>query len=134
MYVELVILVALLVIFLPLAYLFNAPLGPPADANHPPNPAKAPWYFIGFQELVSYSAAWGGSIAPLLILAVLLLLPYLDRDPRGVGVWFARERRGLVLVWTAAVVAAVALTVVGAWFRGPNWGFYWPWEGWPGPR
>jgi len=134
MYVELAVLVGLLVICLPLAYLFDAPLGPPADASHPPNPAKAPWYFIGFQELVSYSALWGGSIAPLLILGVLLLLPYLDRDPRGVGAWFARERRGLVLTWTVVVAAVVALTVVGAWLRGPNWGFYWPWEGWPGPR
>lgn len=133
-YVELAVLVALLVIFLPLAYFLDAPLGPPADATHPPNPAKAPWYFIGFQELVSYSALWGGSVAPLLILAALLLLPYLDRDRRGVGMWFARERRGLALAWTAAVVVAVALTLVGAWFRGPNWGFYLPWEGWPGPR
>lgn len=134
MYLELVVLVGLLVAFLPLAYFFDAPLGPPADPQHPPNPAKAPWYFVGFQELVSYSALWGGSIAPLLILVILLLLPYLDRDPRGVGVWFARERRGLVLAWTAAVVATVLLTVIGAWFRGPNWGFYWPWEGWPGPH
>jgi quinol-cytochrome oxidoreductase complex cytochrome b subunit len=133
-YVELAVLLALLVVFLPVAYFFDAPLGPPADPQHPPNPAKAPWYFVGFQELVSYSALWGGGIAPLASLLLLLLLPYLDRDRRGVGRWFARERRGMVLVWTAAVALAVGLTVVGAWFRGPNWGFYFPWEGWPGPR
>lgn len=134
MYFELAVFLALLIIFLPLAYFFDPPLGPPANASHPPNPAKAPWYFAGFQELVSYSAVWGGSVVPLLILGVLLLLPYLDRDPRGVGVWFARKRRGLVLAWSVLVVVLVALTVVGAWFRGPNWGFYWPWESWPGPR
>jgi quinol-cytochrome oxidoreductase complex cytochrome b subunit len=134
MYVELAVFVALLVVFLALGHFLDAPLGPPADPNRPPNPAKAPWYFVGFQELVSYSAVWGGSIIPILLLAVLLLLPYLDRDPRGVGIWFARERRGLLLAWSAAVVAVRALTVVGALFRGPNWGFYWPWQGWPGPR
>lgn len=134
MYLELALLVALLVVFLPLAHFVDAPLGPPANAEHPPNPAKAPWYFVGFQELVSYSAFWGGSVVPLLILIALVLLPYLDRDLRGVGTWFAPERRGVVLAWTLVVAALVALTIVGLWFRGPNWGFYWPHQGWPGPH
>lgn len=134
MYIELAILLALLVAFLPLAYWFDVPLGPPADPTLPPNPAKAPWYFVGFQELVSYSAALGGVIVPSFLLIALLLLPYLDRDPHGIGVWFARERKRMVVAASIVLLAAVALTTIGAFLRGPNWGFYWPWEGWPGPR
>jgi quinol-cytochrome oxidoreductase complex cytochrome b subunit len=132
--IELAILLALLIVFLPLAYRFDAPLGAPADATHPPNPAKAPWYFVGVQELVSYSAVWGGVVAPVLLFIALLFLPYLDRDPRGVGAWFAPERKGMVAAGSVILLALVAVTIIGALLRGPNWAFYWPWEGWPGPK
>ena len=72
--------------------LFNAPLEEPVNVMHPPNPAKAPWYFLGLQEMVSYSAFWGGIGVPGTMVALLLLVPYIDRTPHGVGRWFARER------------------------------------------
>jgi len=133
-YIELAVLLGLTIVFLPLAYWFDAPLGPVADPARPPNPAKAPWYFVGVQELVSYSAVWGGVVVPTLLFTSLLLLPYLDRDPRGTGLWFARERKGMVAVGSVVLLTVVMLTIVGALLRGPNWGFYWPWEGWPGPK
>lgn len=132
-YIELLVLLGLLILFLPVSFLFDGPLAQIADPEHPPNPAKAPWYFLGLQELVSYSAFWGGVVIPSLVILGLLLLPYLDRDKRGVGVWFARERRGVIILWTLFVLAVALLTLIGAYFRGPNWNFYWPWEGWPGP-
>jgi quinol-cytochrome oxidoreductase complex cytochrome b subunit len=79
------LLVAAVVLFL--AIFWNAPLEEYANPIYPPNPAKAPWYFLGLQELVSYSAFWGGVVIPGLLVTALVLLPYLDR---------ARGRRSLV--------------------------------------
>jgi hypothetical protein len=75
-------------------YFFNAPLEQPVNVMHPPNPAKAPWYFLGLQEQVSYSAFWGGIGVPGIELLLLLLVPYLDRGKAGVGRWFARADSG----------------------------------------
>jgi quinol-cytochrome oxidoreductase complex cytochrome b subunit len=106
---------------------WNAPLEELANPTHPPNPAKAPWYFLGLQELVAHSAFWGGVAVPALLLVALILLPYLDRKRAGVGVWFGRERRVAVTIFTICVVATVVFTVIGTYFRGPNWGWVWPW-------
>jgi quinol-cytochrome oxidoreductase complex cytochrome b subunit len=94
---------------------------------HPPNPAKAPWYFLGLQELVSYSAFWGGIGLPTLEVLVLLLVPYFDRGPQGVGRWFARERLLANSLFMTFVIVNVALIVIGTFFRGPNWTFVSPW-------
>jgi len=57
----------------------------------------------------------------------LLLLPYVDAHPRGVGVWFARERRVANGVFAVIALVVVAVTIVGTFFRGPNWAWVWPW-------
>ena len=75
------------------ALLFDAPLEEIADATRTPNPAKAPWYFLGLQELVHYSALVGGVLVPGLVVIALLLAPYLDPQPRGGGVSLSPERR-----------------------------------------
>jgi menaquinol-cytochrome c reductase cytochrome b/c subunit len=113
------------------AMVFDAPLEGPANPLHPTNPAKAPWYFVGIQELVSYSAFFGGILVPGIVMVILLFLPYLDRDPKGVGVWFSRYRRKANLLFFAFVLAVVIPILVGQYLRGPNWEFYWPWEEWP---
>jgi quinol-cytochrome oxidoreductase complex cytochrome b subunit len=125
---ELLLFLATVAVVLVLSIAFNAPLEEMANPVHPPNPAKAPWYFLGLQELVSYSAFWGGVIVPALIVFALLLLPYLDRKRRGVGVWFSHERRLAIGVFTFCLVTAVVLTVIGTAFRGPNWSFQIPWK------
>ena len=99
-----------------------------ANRVHPPNPAKAPWYFLGLQELVAYSALWGGVIVPGLLVTALVLLPYLDRSRRGLGVWFARERKVALTLFTLCLIAAVVFTTIGSLFRGPNWSFQVPWK------
>ena len=106
---------------------FNAPLEQPVNIMHPPNPAKAPWYFLGLQEMVSYSAFWGGVGIPTLEVIILLLVPFLDRKPGGVGKWFARERLLANSLFMTFVVVNVALMVIGTFFRGPNWEFVSPW-------
>lgn len=105
----------------------NAPLEEPVNVMHPPNPAKAPWYFLGLQEQVSYSAFWGGVGIPTAEVLLLLLVPYLDRKIAGVGRWFARERLLANFLFLTFVIVNVALIIIGTFFRGPNWEFVSPW-------
>jgi quinol-cytochrome oxidoreductase complex cytochrome b subunit len=109
------------------ALLVAAPLEAPADPTHPPNPSKAPWYFLGLQEMVSYSAFWGGVGIPTLMVLGLLVLPYLDRSPRGVGVWFSRHRILGLSLFTLFVLVNSVLIVIGTFFRGANWSLVVPW-------
>jgi quinol-cytochrome oxidoreductase complex cytochrome b subunit len=132
-YLELLIFFLLMAGLLIASLLFNAPLEEEANPLQPNNPSKAPWYFLGLQELVGYSAFWGGVVVPTLLVLFLFLLPYVDRRSQGIGVWFARERLAMVISWSVILVAIVVVTALGIYFRGPNWNFYWPWEGWPGP-
>jgi len=108
------------------SFLFNAPLEQPVNVMHPPNPAKAPWYFLGLQEQVSYSAFWGGIGIPGIELLLLVLLPYFDRGKEGVGSWFARQRILANSLFLVFVIANVILIVIGTFFRGANWQFVSP--------
>ncbi len=126
---ELILLLAVLVALHVLALSFDAPLEEIANATRTPNPAKAPWYFLGLQELVHYSALVGGVLVPGLVVLALLLAPYLDPQPRGVGVWLSRERRLANTIFGVLAAAAVVLTLIGMFFRGPNWRWIWPWMG-----
>lgn len=105
---------------------FNAPLEEPVNVLHPPNPAKAPWYFLGLQEQVSYSAFWGGVGIPALEVLILLLVPYLDRNLKGVGKWFAKERLLANTLFMIFVVVNIFLIIIGTFFRGQNWEFVSP--------
>jgi quinol-cytochrome oxidoreductase complex cytochrome b subunit len=120
------LLVAAVVLFL--AIFWNAPLEEYANPIYPPNPAKAPWYFLGLQELVSYSAFWGGVVIPGLLVTALVLLPYLDRTRAGVGRWFARERVVANSIFTICLLAAIVFTIIGTYFRGPSWSWVEPWQ------
>jgi quinol-cytochrome oxidoreductase complex cytochrome b subunit len=127
LYRELLVLLVVLVVLHGIALLFNAPLEEIADPTRTPNPAKAPWYFLGLQELVSYSALVGGVLVPTILVIALVLAPYVDPNPGGVGVWFAPERRWANRIFAALAVTAVVLTLIGMLFRGPNWAWVWPW-------
>jgi quinol-cytochrome oxidoreductase complex cytochrome b subunit len=124
---ELLVLVAVLVVVHAAALLVDAPLEEIANATRTPNPAKAPWYFLGLQELVHYGALFGGVVVPTAMVLALLALPYLDSRGGGVGVWFAPERRRANVVFGLLALAVVVLTIVGTFFRGPNWAWVWPW-------
>jgi quinol-cytochrome oxidoreductase complex cytochrome b subunit len=133
-YLELLVLLVLSAGLLVVSILWNAPLEEIANPEHPNNPAKAPWYFLGLQELVSYSAFWGGVVVPAGLTVFLIVLPYVDPRPQGVGVWFARERLWWNVLWTAILVFLLGTIWIGLYCRGPNWAFYWPWRPWPGPE
>ncbi len=123
---ELFVLLLTIAGVMAVSYYFNAPLEQPVNVMHPPNPAKAPWYFLGLQEQVSYSAFWGGIGVPGIELLLLLLVPYIDRGKAGVGRWFARERFLANTLFLTFVIANIFLIVIGTFFRGANWQFVSP--------
>jgi quinol-cytochrome oxidoreductase complex cytochrome b subunit len=126
-----------------LASFIRSPLEEAANALVTPNPAKAPWYFLWLQEIVTDTtvtlgsftingAFLGGVILPGLLLGLLTAWPWLDRSPaEAAGVWLHGSRRRQNLVFLVAVLAVVLLTVVGTVLRGPSWQLYWPWQAWP---
>ncbi len=110
-----------LAVMLLLSLYLDAPIYERANPLHPPNPAKAPWYFVGIQEMISYSAMVGGVVVPSVILTFLILLPKIDRSSALPGQWFSSERFvwwGLFLI---IMITQIVFIVIGVWFRGPNW-------------
>jgi quinol-cytochrome oxidoreductase complex cytochrome b subunit len=119
------------------ALLVDAPLEGPADPALPTNPAKAPWYFLGLQELVSYHAFIGGVVIPGLLVHLMIAYPYLEmfierflglKDRGGVGVWFAKERWLENLIVLSLFASMAVLIIIGTFFRGANWEFVYPWQ------
>jgi quinol-cytochrome oxidoreductase complex cytochrome b subunit len=107
---------------LALGLLFNAPLKELANPAIPENPAKAPWYFLGLQEIVSYSAFSGGVLIPTIVLFGLMLIPYLERDREGTGVWWTSPNGRRIAAQSAAIAALVtvgllAFTIRFGWIR-----------------
>lgn len=120
---ELLCFLVLFVFLSVISLLFDAPLEELANPAKTPNPAKAPWYFLGLQELVSHSAFVGGVLVPGLMVLGLMALPYLDKNPsRKYG-----DRKLALFLFTLFVFANLVFIVIGTYFRGPNWGFYMPW-------
>ena len=109
------------------ALVWDAPLEGPADPSHPPNPAKAPWYFLGLQEMVSYDAFWGGVGIPTLLVLLAFVAPYLERRPGGEGVWFHPNRSAANWTFLSIMFLLLVLTLIGTFFRGENWAFVVPW-------
>ncbi|MEZ6082923.1 MAG: cytochrome b N-terminal domain-containing protein [Phycisphaerae bacterium] len=105
-----------------LGYWFDAPLKEMANPAVPENPAKAPWYFLGLQELVSYSAFMGGVGIPAIVVLGIALVPFLDREKEDVGVWFSGKRGWRVTLYsvffgTVVVAGMLAFTVKFGWLR-----------------
>ena len=108
-------------LLLGLSLVWNAPIYERANPLHPPNPAKAPWYFVGIQEMISHSAFWGGVFAPLAIILFLLLLPKIDRSLSAGGQWMAADRWPWWSLFLLILLSQIAFIIVGQWLRGPNW-------------
>jgi quinol-cytochrome oxidoreductase complex cytochrome b subunit len=122
MWTELAILILVTGVVLFIALVADAPLLEKANPAFPENPAKSPWYFLGIQEMVSYSAFAGGLLIPVLYLVFLFSIPYRDREDQYIGQWFS-GRKGLRLVlWSAAatlllVTAQLFVMVRMGWLR-----------------
>ncbi len=114
-------------LILALGVVFVAPLQELANPNLTPEPAKAPWYFAGLQELLShFDPLVAGILVPTAAVLAIILLPYIDRNPATE----ARHRKVAISVFTSLLVIAVVLTVIGTFFRGPGWEFVAPWTHW----
>ncbi len=110
----------------------QAPLEEPANPTQTPNPSKAPWYFLGLQEMLVYFDPWfAGVVMPSLIIVGLMVIPFVDINPRGNGYFTFRERKFAITVFLFGfLILWVSLIQVGVFFRGPGWNLFWPWERW----
>jgi quinol-cytochrome oxidoreductase complex cytochrome b subunit len=104
----------------------QAPLEEMANRLNTPHVAKAPWYFLGLQEILSYfNATVAGVLVPTLYLVGLALIPYLDRSPYKA----ARDRKTIWIFFLSLMIAGLIVTFIGSFFRGPGWNWVWPWQG-----
>jgi len=123
---------AMMSIFMLLMGVFvNAPLEELANGNVTPAVAKAPWYFVGLQELLAYfHPTVAGVLAPTVILVGAALVPYIDRGPKGDGGSpRPSDRKVGVMLFTLFMAAGLTITFLGAFFRGPGYAWTLPWEG-----
>ena len=110
----------------------DAPLEEQSNASRTPNPSKAPWYFLGLQEMLVYFDPWiAGVMLPVLIIVGLMVIPYVDTNPKGNGYYTFRERPLAVSTFLVGFLGLwVGFIVIGVFFRGPGWNLFWPWEYW----
>lgn len=131
-YTELFAIIGCTVFLIAWAIIFKAPLEEPANPTWAPNPAKAPWYFLGLQEMLVYFDPWmAGVVLPVLIIVGLVSIPFFDINPKGNGYFTFKERKwaiaGFLFGW---LVLWIFLIQIGTFLRGPNWTFYGPFEVW----
>lgn len=131
-YTEMLCMIVLTIVMIVWSVGLRAPLEEAANPTSSPNPAKAPWYFLGLQEMLVYFDPWlAGVVLPTLIIVGLMAIPYIDTNPRGNGYYSFRERKwevgvflyGFLVLWSF-------LIITGTFLRGPNWSFYGPYEFW----
>lgn len=122
---EFIAVMAMTAFLILLSAILQAPLLAEANPNITPNPSKAPWYFLGLQEALSY---WDPQIAGVMIPGVagvlgLMSIPYLDRNPSNKP----SDRKLAIMLWTFFLCGAGILTIIGVLFRGPGWNWTYPW-------
>jgi len=131
-YTELICIVLISALLTIWAIGLKAPLEQPANPAESPNPSKAPWYFLGLQEMLVYYDPWlAGVVFPTLIIVGLMAIPFIDVNPKGSGYYTFQERKweigiflfGFLILW-------VLLIILGTFLRGPNWNFFGPYEFW----
>jgi hypothetical protein len=131
-YTELICMVAVSAFLLVWALVLQAPLEEPASSVKTPNPSKAPWYFLGLQEMLVYFDPWyAGVVLPSLVVFGLMAMPYLDFNKKGNGYYSIEERKFSYLVYQFGFFELwITLIILGTFLRGPNWNFFGPFEYW----
>ncbi|MFQ5589305.1 MAG: cytochrome B6 [Nitrospiria bacterium] len=128
-YLELIAIMVSVAIILFLSLVSPAPLEELASADTTPNPTKAPWYFLGLQELLVYFDPWlAGMVLPTFIIIGLVLIPYVDPSPLGKGYYTFKERKFSMLGFSFGLALWWVLILIGVFFRGLDWSWYWPWD------
>ena len=133
--VEFLAAIIVTVILMVWSITLDAPLEEPANPNHTMNPAKAPWYFLGLQEMLVYFDPWfAGVVLPTLIIVGLMVFPYIDANPLGVGYYTIRQRKVAIWGFGLGFFLWIALVVIGTFIRGPGWMWFWPGQTWDHTR
>jgi hypothetical protein len=131
-YTELLCMLIATIVLVAWGIAFHAPIEEAANPARTPNPSKAPWYFLGLQEMLVYYDPWlAGVVFPSLIIVGLMAIPYIDTNPRGNGYFTFKERRiEITLFLFGFLILWVLLVLLGTFLRGPNWNFFGPYEYW----
>lgn len=131
-YTELIAMIVCTFILTIWAVGLKAPLEAPATSAKAPNPSKAPWYFLGLQEMLVYYDPWmAGVVLPTMIIVGLIAIPYIDYNQKGNGYFTFVERKFAVATFLIGfLIMWVTLIVLGTFLRGPNWNFFGPFEFW----
>lgn len=131
-YTELICMIVLTVVLVSWGIVLQAPLEEPSNAAKTPNPSKAPWYFLGLQEMLLYYDPWlAGVVFPSLILVGLMAIPYIDFNKKGNGYYTFNERKFAITVFQFGFLPLwVAIIILGTFLRGPNWNFFGIYEYW----
>ncbi|MFN2610180.1 MAG: menaquinol-cytochrome c reductase cytochrome b subunit [Actinomycetota bacterium] len=121
-FVAMLVVTAFLVIY---STFINAPFRELANINSTPNPSKAPWYFLGLQELLRYfHPQIAGVTIPQWIILGLMAAPYIDRNPSNKP----SDRKLAIVMFTLFILFFAVLTILGSLFRGPGFNFIYPWK------
>ena len=131
-YTELIAMIGQTIFLVVWAIALQAPLEQPASSTSAPNPSKAPWYFLGLQEMLVYFDPWmAGVVLPTMIIVGLMAMPYIDTNKRGNGYYTIAQRQfAYVTFQFGFLVLWVVLILLGTFLRGPNWNFFGPYEYW----
>lgn len=131
-YTELICMLVVTAILIAWGIVLQAPLEEPASSAKTPNPSKAPWYFLGLQEMLVYFDPWmAGVVLPSIILVGLMAIPYIDFNKLGNGYYTFNERKFAIVTFMFGFLPLwVAMIVLGTFLRGPNWNFFSPYEYW----
>lgn len=131
-YIEFICLIGVTVFLVFWSIGFQAPLEEPANPAITPNPSKAPWYFLGLQEMLVYFDPWlAGVVFPGLIIVGLMAIPYFDPNKKGSGYYTFKQRKFAIGIFLFGfVIQWVLLIMLGTFMRGPGWNFFGPFEVW----
>ena len=136
MRIEFVAAILVTVLLMVWSLALNAPLEEPANPNVTMNPAKAPWYFLGLQEMLVYFDPWmAGVVMPTLIIIGLMAIPYIDANPLGNGYYTYKQRKFAIWAFSFGFLGLwVLMIVIGTFIRGPGWMWFWPTATWDAQR
>ncbi len=136
MRIEFVTAILVTVLLMGWSLTLNAPLEEPSNPNVTMNPAKAPWYFLGLQEMLVYFDPWmAGVVMPTLIIVGLMVIPYIDENPLGNGYYTYRQRKFAIWTFLFGFIGLwVSMIVIGTFIRGPGWMWFWPTQTWDAAR
>ncbi len=132
MRVEFIAAILVTVLLMVWSLTLSAPLEEPSNPNVTMNPAKAPWYFLGLQEMLVYFDPWmAGVVMPSLIIVGLMAIPYIDANPLGNGYYTYRQRKYAIWTFNIGFLGLwVVMIVIGTFIRGPGWMWFWPTQTW----